>query len=195
MAFLAFLAVCIYVTVSDTAQKLAQSPDAQACFTLQWLRFGFGAMDQAELSCMAEQITGQLGPENLTVAGVIKPIAQSPRFTKRLAEAVSDPGPSTDPGGGTGPSGTDPPPTSSDFDIKQTVDSVWDGGGCKSVVVTNQGDAKALWEVTLDTEGTPTDVWNAVAETGNAGVKFSGVSYNAELDPGASASFGFCWRE
>ena len=41
----------------------------------------------------------------------------------------------------------------------------------KSVVVTNQGDAKALWEVTLHTEGTPTDVWNAVAEAGNAGVK------------------------
>ncbi len=181
----------------ELAQKLAQSPDAQACFTLQWLRFGFGAMDQADLSCMAEQITGQLGPEELTVAGVIKAIARSPRFTRRLAEAAADPGSSTDPGGGTGPSGTDndPPPTSSSFDIQETVDSVWDGGGCKSVVVTHQGDAKVLWEVTLHTEGTPTDVWNAVTEAGSAGVKFSGVNYNAELDPGESASFGFCWRE
>ncbi|WP_437998458.1 DUF1592 domain-containing protein [Sorangium sp. So ce185] len=182
----------------ELAQKLAESPDAQACFTLQWLRFGFGAMDQAELSCMADQITGQLGPENLTVAGVIKAIAQSPRFTRRLAEAATQPDPSEDPGGGEEePSGTDndPPPVNSDFDVKETVDTVWDGGGCKSVDVTNVGDAPATWVITLQTDGTPTDVWNAVAEAGNAGVKFSGMSYNAELLPGASARFGFCWRE
>ncbi|WP_433932293.1 DUF1592 domain-containing protein [Sorangium cellulosum] len=181
----------------ELAQMLAQSPDAQACFTLQWLRFGFGAMDQSELSCMAEQITGQLGPENLTVAGVIKAIAQSPRFTRRLAEAVTDPGSSEEPGGDSEPSGTDndAPPTNADFDVEEKVDSVWDGGGCKSVTVTNLGDTKAAWEVTLQVDGTPSDVWNAVAEAGNAGVKFTGVEWNAQIEKNQSASFGFCWRE
>ncbi|WP_437734071.1 DUF1592 domain-containing protein [Sorangium sp. So ce1335] len=180
----------------ELAQKLAQSPDAQACFTLQWLRFGFGAMDQAELSCMAEQITGQLGPENLTVAGVIKAIAQSPRFTRRLAEAVTESGPDTDPGDEQ-PSGTDndPPPTNGDFDVVEKVDSVWGGGGCKSVTVTNMGEARAAWAVTLQVDGTPSDVWNAKHEVGNAGVTFTGVDWNAELERGASAGFGFCWRE
>ncbi|MGK3988896.1 DUF1592 domain-containing protein [Sorangium sp. So ce136] len=182
----------------ELAQKLAHSPDAHACFTLQWLRFGFGAMDQAELSCMAEQITGQLGTENLTIAGVIEAIAQSPRFTKRLAEVAADPGSSTDdPGGDSEPSGTDndPQPTNADFDVEEKVDSVWDSGGCKSVTVTNLGDAKAAWEITLQVDGTLSDVWNAVGEAGNAGMKFTGVDWNAQIEKGASASFGFCWRE
>lgn len=181
---------------AELAQKLAESPDAQACFTLQWLRFGFGAMDQAELSCMAEQITGQLGPEDLTVAGVIKAIARSPRFTRRLAEVATGAGPVTEPGDEE-PSGTDndPPPTNGDFDVEEKVDSVWDTGGCKSVTVTNLGETRAAWAVTLQVDGTPSDVWNAKAEATNAGVKFTGVDWNAELERGASAGFGFCWRE
>lgn len=61
-------------------------------------------------------------------------------------------------------------------------------------MVINKGETKALWEVTLAVEGTPTDVWNAETGTVNAGGKFSGVHDNAELNPGATASFGFCWR-
>ena len=36
-------------------------------------------------------------------------------------------------------------------------------------MVTNKGETKALWEVTLAIEGTPTDVWNAETETVNVG--------------------------
>ncbi|WP_438017345.1 cellulose binding domain-containing protein [Sorangium sp. So ce315] len=75
------------------------------------------------------------------------------------------------------------------------MDTVWDGGGCKSVTVANLGEAKAAWAATLHVDGTPSDVWNAVAEATHAGVKFTGVSYNAELERGASAGFGSCWRE
>jgi endoglucanase len=76
--------------------------------------------------------------------------------------------------------------------VAVTVDSQWDGGACSTAVVTNGGAQKGSWQVELDVGGKLSDVWNATATAKGSKTSFVGVSWNASLAPGGSASFGFC---
>ena len=69
---------------------------------------------------------------------------------------------------------------------------VWAEGECNDVTVTNISDAAITWEIMLELPGTITTAWNTTYSVqGDVGT-FSGVDYNATIDPGAAAQFGFC---
>ncbi|MEZ4314749.1 MAG: cellulose binding domain-containing protein [Polyangiaceae bacterium] len=99
----------------------------------------------------------------------------------------------SDPGTGQGGSGSSSGGgNTSDLAVSVVEDSHWGTGYCSSVKVENTGSAAVTWSVSLDLDGTLTDVWNAESAPDGAKTKFVGLAYNATLDPGQTASFGFC---
>jgi cellulase/cellobiase CelA1 len=72
------------------------------------------------------------------------------------------------------------------------IQSMWDAGECDDITVTNISDAPVTWEVDVPLPGVVYQLWNAeMLEMGGIGT-FVGVDFNADLDPGESAMFGFC---
>ena len=102
--------------------------------------------------------------------------------------------------GGTGGDPVDPPPgptveASSDdpgLDVSAGVTSPWDSGYCAELTVVNGGEAPATWVVTLTFTGELTDWWGGVVAEVDGDTLISGEPWNAQLQPGASAVFGFC---
>jgi xyloglucan-specific exo-beta-1,4-glucanase len=76
--------------------------------------------------------------------------------------------------------------------VEVSVQSMWPTGECDDVTVTNVSDEVVVWEVELELPGTITMAWNTTwSEMAGTGT-FAGVDFNASLDPGAAAMFGFC---
>ncbi len=76
--------------------------------------------------------------------------------------------------------------------VTVSVQSDWGSGYCHNVKVVNTGTAPLTWSVTLPVEGTVNNSWNAAYTAPGASMTFSGLDWNAQLQPGASTSFGFC---
>lgn len=82
-----------------------------------------------------------------------------------------------------------------------TITNDWGSGYCANVTVgNNMAVAANKWTVVLDMKGASIQVnngaknmWNALSNgtTGSA-LSFTPVSYNSYIQPGATASFGFC---
>ena len=79
------------------------------------------------------------------------------------------------------------------LDVAVTVQSTWQDGECDDVTVTNVSAMPVAWQVDVPLPGTIGMLWNAteVSEAGGVGT-FAGVDFNASLDPGAAAMWGFC---
>lgn len=101
----------------------------------------------------------------------------------------------------TSDAGSEPPAESRDRSGKQPdagitthVDrlSTWGEGLCEQVTVRNTSSRQVIWRVSRQLDGQISQLWNAASEPGAAGTRFRGVSWNATLDPGASAHFGYC---
>lgn len=76
--------------------------------------------------------------------------------------------------------------------VEVSVQSMWEAGECDDVVVTNVSAETITWEIELELPGTIDMLWNAeLTEMDGVGT-FVGVAFNAELDPGEAAMFGFC---
>jgi hypothetical protein len=174
--------------VDGLQQKLATSPDVQACFSMQWLRFAYGISGE-DASCVAQQVTTRFQQQGLSIPQLLISLTQLPRFTSRTGEA----GPVETPPGSGGSGSTPTPSTPATSNVKFTVtpQDNWATGYCKTIQVTNTGTAPVAWRVAFTVEGTLSHVWNAKAASGTQTV-FTGESYNAQLAPGASTSFGYC---
>ncbi|PTL80639.1 DUF1592 domain-containing protein [Vitiosangium sp. GDMCC 1.1324] len=187
--------------VDELQQKLAQSPDVHACFSKQWLRFGYGVSGDDE-ACVSRQLTDTFRQQGLSIPELVISLTQLPRFTQRLGDTSGtvDPGPGTggntgggNTGGGNTGGGTGtPPPTSSNAQISISVQDDWGTGYCHNVKVTNSGTAPLVWTVTLTIEGTFTHAWSANSTHSGNQSTFTGLDWNDELEPGESTSFGFC---
>ncbi len=70
--------------------------------------------------------------------------------------------------------------------------SSWNEGYCATVTVTNPNSSSLTWDISLDVGATITTLWNAVWTQTGTELTASGVSWNATLESGASAEFGFC---
>jgi endoglucanase len=70
--------------------------------------------------------------------------------------------------------------------------SDWGAGYCASATVTNTTPARVVWATDIAVQGTIRDVWSATASAASGTVRFTGVGWNRELAPAASAQFGFC---
>lgn len=177
---------------------LGRSTEAGACFARQWVRFAFGVDEREELGCLAASL-GE-GALTMPVLELLVALTRASHVRTRLG-AVPPP---TPPGSG-GPeaplpdAGAPPPPpdaapTMGDLAVEVVVDSRWDGGHCDSVRVTNRSAAAVRWRITLSIDGTLTDVWNATATPAGAETAFTGAGWNDTVEPGATASFGYCAR-
>jgi cellulase/cellobiase CelA1 len=94
--------------------------------------------------------------------------------------------PPDDTGSTTGPTGD------GIVEVEVNVQSMWQDGECDDVVVTNVSDMVVEWQIELPLPGTITMLWNAeLTEMDGIGT-FVGVDFNAVLDPGEAAMFGFC---
>jgi hypothetical protein len=75
-----------------------------------------------------------------------------------------------------------------------TQTSVWNSGYGADIVIRNGGDAAAAgWAVEFDLPAgtTVTSSWSSVRTTTGNHYRFTNVSYNGTVAPGASVSFGF----
>jgi hypothetical protein len=75
-----------------------------------------------------------------------------------------------------------------------TQTSVWSSGYGADIAIRNSGDAAANgWTVEFDLQAgtTVTSSWSSVRTSNGNHYRFTNVSYNATIAPGASVSFGF----
>lgn len=77
-------------------------------------------------------------------------------------------------------------------DVVVSIQSTWAEGECDDVTVTNVSDALVMWEIDLLLPGTIYQLWNAELTEMDGTGTFVGVDFNAALDPGEVAMFGFC---
>ncbi|AKT38762.1 DUF1592 domain-containing protein [Chondromyces crocatus] len=181
----------------ELTQKLAGSPEVHDCFSLQWMRFGYGVEEDAQLSCTAKAVGEELTASGLKVEDLIVGLVKARHFTSRVGDgsetepvdggSSGTPGTPTDP-----PPGTNNPPPASGLDVVFDLNNDWGSGYCAAVKVTNKGSSPLTWSFEREVEGTMTDIWNAVAEPAGAKTRFRGVEHNATLDPTEVADFGFC---
>lgn len=184
--------------VTELQLKLAQSEDVHSCFSMQWLRFGYGVSGDDE-SCVNRQLTDRFRQQALSIPELIISLTQLPRFTLRLGEADGTVDPGTGSGGGTsgggtgGSTGGGGTTASGNAQIAVIPQDDWGSGYCSNVKVTNPDSSPLDWRVSLSVDGTITHVWNASATPSSGGqTTFVGEDWNAQLEPGASTSFGFC---
>ncbi len=189
---------------ADLASKLSTSADVAACYSLQWFRFAYGLSESPDTQCLSNEVKADFSENDLRLDTFLLQLVKTPHFTERF----SDEGAGVEPepiggggsgggnsggsggGGGAGQGGGEPQGDSLAVTVKE--DSNWQTGYCSSVKVENVGTQSVTWSIVLTVEGTITDLWNAKSEPQGAALKFSGVDYNASLDPGENASFGFC---
>lgn len=72
------------------------------------------------------------------------------------------------------------------------LSSDWGAGYCMDATVRNTAPARVVWASDIAVQGTIRDLWSATASAAGGTVRFTGVSWNRELAPAASAQFGFC---
>lgn len=77
------------------------------------------------------------------------------------------------------------------------LDSEWSSGYCATVEVQNESTERLwTWGVVLDLHASRVShVWNAAAVSSGSQLTARPKAYNAVLDPGAKARFGFCARK
>lgn len=190
--------------VSGLTDRLSQSPDTGACYSLQWLRFAYGIEEGVETQCLADDVAKGFEADGQRLDTLLVRLVKTAHFLERKADADVDP----DPGaggaggagggaggaaqGGSGQGGSTGDPPTSDLVVTVKQDSQWQTGYCDTVTVQNPGNTSVTWEISIDVQGMITDLWNAKSAPDGAKTKFVGVDYNATLGAGESVSFGFC---
>lgn len=180
------------------ASILAKSPDVQSCYARQWIRYGYGLLDEGPLSCLSNSVANDFQSGNLKVLDLLVALTNTPHFRERRADPI-DPnagGTGSGEGGGGGASsgggggGGDPGPVSP-VSYTATVDSDWNTGYQLTIDVTNISSETITWSIAFKVDGTIASIWNATSSDANGLTTFKGVDWNATLEPGQSASFGF----
>lgn len=187
---------------AELAALLAEDPVVHACYAQQWSTFALGGIAQDPgLACMADAVEAELVAADLRLDATIAALVASRGFSWRRSDDAVPPPPTGDSTGGDPPdpettaadeSTGAPPPPAEGLEVTVVQNGVWAEGECNDVTVTNISDAAITWEIMLELPGTITTAWNTTyAVSGDTGT-FSGVDYNATIEPAASAQFGFC---
>lgn len=187
--------------VDGLAQKLATSEDAQRCFALQWVRFGFGVDDEAATQCTADRVATAWREGGGTFEALILALVMDPTFGTRVGDVPADaPSPAGDAGvpgdggsdGGASDAGTDASPGPTEPWTVTTKRDDFGSGYCDYVTVSNPGKTPQTWSIVRTAEGKITSSWKSKVTVGTSSWTFTGEAYNATLAPGASTDFGFC---
>lgn len=185
---------------AELGEVLAGSPDVEACFALQWVRFAYGIEEDESLSCLVEGVTKGFTDSDLRIPDLLVALTQTPHFTMRRSDEDTTEPPTGDPPAGDPPTGDPPtgdpptgdPPATEEVMVAVVTESQWATGHCDKVTVTNTSQAPVDWVITLQVTGTINQVWDATHVPAGDEDTFSGVGWNDVLDPGASATFGYC---
>lgn len=70
--------------------------------------------------------------------------------------------------------------------------SDWGAGYCTDVRVTNATDKTLRWRVAVPVDGRVNNLWNGSFDAEHGKIIVTGLHWNENLKPGASAHFGFC---
>jgi cellulase/cellobiase CelA1 len=162
---------------------------------VQSVTWATGIADDAHLTCAAEAAASAVGPGELPLTGPLAAVVAMPHFRARVGASSEGDTPAT----GTRSIPSDLPEDTGTWgepednaDLVLVVNSDWGSGYCVDATVTNSGSAAVTWSVHTASDGTIGSLWNAnLAEDGTDWV-FTGVDWNATLEPGASTSFGYC---
>ena len=101
-----------------------------------------------------------------------------------------EPAPEPDPEPAPEPDPEPAPGGDANFDLRIT--SAWSTGYCADVTVTNPHTQTIAWEITFELDGSLSSLWSAEYHVSGNTVTATGVSWNRELAPQGSTSFGFC---
>lgn len=191
--------------VKGLVAKLSESPDSASCFALQWQRFAYAEDFGPETACLSKELSTSFAAGGQRIDKLLLALVSARHFVERNADGGSPANPGTGGsggggaggGGGTGGSGQGGGaggggPSGQELTVTVVQDSNWQSGYCDTVSVKNTGSSTLVWEVSLELDGTITDLWNATSTPDGSKVKFKGLEYNAVLDAGEMASFGFC---
>lgn len=86
--------------------------------------------------------------------------------------------------------GAPPPPAPPQ--VTQTISNDWGPGYCMNVRVANPGTQPLTWQIQFDVQGTVYTSWNVTLSQSGATVTASGVGWNATIQGGQYAEFGYC---
>jgi len=177
------------------AGKLADSPDAQRCFALQWVRFGYGVDDEPETQCAADRVTTAWAKGGMTFEALVLALVSDPSFLARQGDLggtpVPDAGVPADDAGASDAAVEDTAPPADALVVTSKRDD-YGTGYCDYVTVKNTGASARTWSVVRSPEGAITSSWKSKLVTTATAWTFTGESYNASLEPGASTDFGYC---
>lgn len=188
--------------VKELGAHLAASREVQDCFVSQWFRYAYGAVETSATRCALLDLQDRFVQSGLSIRALMLATVEDPHFIRRAAvsrnaplappdtpEPPVTPDPTPD-----APAPDAPPPPATNFEVQNNVDSEWPTGACHRVVVTNRSDTKTAWSIVIQIPGTMNNHWNAEATATTGEVTFTGSTWNRQLDPGASADFGFCYQ-
>jgi expansin len=84
------------------------------------------------------------------------------------------------------------PPPATQPQVAQTISNDWGSGYCANVRVTNPGTQPLTWRINFSIQGSVYTSWNVVLSQSGAIVTASGVGWNATVQGGQYAEFGYC---
>ena len=183
----------------ELAGVLAHSDAVTDCYAEQWSRHALGGLAQDDgLVCMADQVAARFLESDGRLDSVVAALVSSRGFVVRHEGDAAPPLPDppdddgADDDGADGDTGEPPPPANPDLEVEVVQASQWPTGECNDVIVTNISDAPVEWEIDLPVNGAITTAWSCLYVEADGTATFTGEPFNANLEPGWAAMFGFC---
>jgi len=187
--------------VQELSEHLAESSEVSACYVQQWFVYGTGQgdMELPEVSCGVAAATEEFVAQGSTVQSALKALTSLDRIYTRSGQTgemdtlaqgdVSEPdGEDT----GLDPDTGSPETPLEELTVQVVENSNWGTGYCSSVTVANTGTVENTWMIELPIVDTLTSLWSANSVVVTGGIQFTGVDWNATLQPNQSTEFGFC---
>jgi Protein of unknown function (DUF1592)/Protein of unknown function (DUF1588)/Protein of unknown function (DUF1595)/Protein of unknown function (DUF1587)/Cellulose binding domain len=186
---------------------LAASADVRGCYAREWLRFAYGMEDDAQAGCIAKRVQEDYSGSDGSLGALIAILTEGEQLrfrrgsgaTGAVTAVTADAGskPRTDAATTAVPDAGGPIQPVADavtagLTLSRVVDNDWGAGYCYTYEIKNQTGAPIAWSVPLDVDGTLNQHWQSEISASAGRVVFTGASYNATLEPGATTQFGFC---
>ena len=186
--------------IQELSRHLATSSEVSGCYVQQWFIYGMGRgdLDEEEVLCGIEAATLEFNINGTTLQSAPRALTTLDRMYTRFGElgemdTLARSNNNDEPPEDTG----DLPDTGEaepieDLTVEVIENSNWGSGYCNSVTVTNTGTIENTWVIELAITDIITSLWSANSVQVSGGVQFSGVDWNATIQPNQSAEFGFC---
>ncbi|MEL6342909.1 MAG: DUF1592 domain-containing protein [Myxococcota bacterium] len=181
----------VFEGVEELAEILADSDEVRDCYNEMWLTHTLGTDEKQEVQCLTGWMQTASEP---TLQGRIKALVTATTFTTREGEADELSAPLGDADQALPGVDEDEDISFEDpnWEIERDTVSSWNSGYCRDIYVRNISDVAVSWFVDEQIEGTISSHWTAEVNGDRGMVRFTGMSWNATLEPGDETKFGYC---